>query len=178
MYLCYATRDGQSRRIAERIAGRLAERGVQAVVRDLAEPGFDPARIGAERLVVVVAAIRYGRSLPEAEAFLATFAALPGKPDLVLLSVNLTARKPGKDTVEGNAYLRKTIARHRLAPVLARAIAGRLDYSRYRWPDRQMIRLIMLMTGGPTDPVACVEYTDWDVVYSIAGQIAEMQRGR
>lgn len=172
MELFYATRDGQSRRIAERIADRLAERGISAVPHDLAGATFTPSSIEAARLVVVVAAVRYGRPLPEADQFLARYRTLRDPPQLVLLSVNLTARKPGKDTVEGNAYLRKSIARHRLAPALAKAIAGRLDYSRYGWLDRQLIRFIMKLTGGPTDPTTCVEFTPWDVVDDVALRIA------
>jgi menaquinone-dependent protoporphyrinogen oxidase len=125
-------------------------------------------------VVVVVAAVRYGRPLPEAERFLASYRTLRWPPQLVLLSVNLTARKQGKDTVEGNAYLRKSIARHRLAPVFALAIAGRLDYSRYGWWDRQLIRFIMKLTGGPTDPKTCIDYTPWDVVDDVALRISEL----
>jgi menaquinone-dependent protoporphyrinogen oxidase len=174
MELFYATRDGQSRRIAERIANRLAAHGIAALPRDLAGVSLTPSSLAAARLVVVVAAVRYGRPLPEAEQFLAGFRMLREPPQLVLLSVNLTARKPGKGTVEGNAYLRKSIVRHRLAPVLALAIGGRLDYSRYRWMDRQLIRFIMKLTGGPTDPRTCVEYTQWDVVDDVALRIAAL----
>jgi menaquinone-dependent protoporphyrinogen oxidase len=174
MELLYATRDGQSRRIAERIADRLADRGIPVVPHDLAAASLSPSSLTAAGLVVVVAAVRYGRPLPEAEQFLASFRTLRDPPQLVLLSVNLTARKPGKDTVEGNAYLRKSVARHRLAPVLALAIAGRLDYSRYGWLDRQVIRFIMMLTGGPTDPATCIEYTSWNVVDDVADRIAAL----
>lgn len=174
MELLYATRDGQSRRIAERIAGRLAERGIPVQPHDLAAVGPDPAQLQAARLVVVVSAVRYGRTLPEAERFLAGYGALRAPSPLVLLSVNLTARKPGKTTIEGNVYLRKLVVRHRLAPALARALAGRLDYARYGWLDRQVIRFIMKLTGGPTDPGTCIDYTPWDVVDDIALQIAAL----
>ena len=96
--------------------------------------------------------MRYGKHLPEADRFLAAYRSLASPPPLALASVNLTARKPEKTTATGNAYLRKTIARHRPAPALAVAFAGRLDYRRYSWRDRQIIRFIMLLTGGPTDP--------------------------
>ena len=172
MLLLYATRDGQARRIATHIAGRLHERGVAATPRDLADGVPAAAELSAAPLVIAVAAVRYGRHLPQAEQFLSAFAGLADKPPLVLLSVNLTARKPGKDSAEGNVYLRKSIARHRLQPALAAAIAGRLDYPRYGWFDRQMIRLIMKMTGGPTDPGAQVEYTDWAQVDGLADRIA------
>jgi len=174
MKLFYATRDGQSQRIAERIADRLADHGILTLPQNLASLSLTPQSLTAVQLVVVVAAVRYGLPLPEAENFLAGYHTLREPPQLVLLSVNLTARKPGKDTVEGNSYLRKSIARYRLAPVLALAIAGRLDYSRYGWLDRQLIRLIMTLTGGPTDSKACIEYTPWDVVDAVAVRIAEL----
>ena len=174
MQLFYATRDGQSRRIAERIAGRLIERGIHALPRDLAVALPAPQSLAETRLVVAVAAVRYGRHLPEAEQFLSIYRALRDPPPLVLLSVNLTARKPGKDTAEGNIYLRKTIARHRLTPAFALAIAGRLEYPRYGWLDRQAIRFIMMLTGGPTDPKTRVEYTAWNVVDDVALRIAEL----
>jgi menaquinone-dependent protoporphyrinogen oxidase len=174
MQLFYATRDGQSRRIAERIAGRLVERGIHAAPHDLAAGLPVPLRPGETQPVVIVAAVRYGRHLPEAEQFLAIYRALRDPPPLILLSVNLTARKPGKNTAEGNVYLRKLIARNRLKPAFAAAIAGRLEYPRYGWLDRQAIRFIMLLTGGPTDPKTSVEYTAWNEVDDVALRIAEL----
>jgi len=174
MLLFYATRDGHSRRIAAHIAARLAECGICAAPHDLADAFPAPADLAAASLVVVVAAVRYGRHLPEAERFFATYKELLARARFVFVSVNLTARKPGKDTAAGNQYLRKSIARHQLKPILAAAVAGRLDYPHYRWLDRQVIRLIMKMTGGPTDPRSCVEFTAWKGVDEIASRIAEL----
>jgi len=167
--IAYATRDGQARRIAERIATRLQTGSAPRCLRS--DPP-SPAEMSRAALIVVVAAVRYGKHLPEADVFLATYAKLAAPPPLVLTSVNLTARKPGKTTAQGNAYLRKLIARHRLKPALATAFAGRLDYARYSWSDRQLIRFIMLLTGGPTDPSACVEFTDWAAVDAFADAAA------
>jgi len=174
MLLFYATRDGQSRRIATYIAARLAEGGIAVLPHDLAAASPAPADFASAPLVVVVAAVRYGRHLPEAERFLANYREFLARVRLVFVSVNLTARKPGKDTAEGNQYLRKLLARHRLTPALATAVAGRLDYPRYTWLDRQMIRFIMKLTGGPTDPQSCVEFTSWQAVDRIAARIAEL----
>jgi menaquinone-dependent protoporphyrinogen oxidase len=173
MQFFYASHDGHSRRIAQRIADRLAGEGIVAVPRDLAE---GHVAVDGEDLVVVVAAVRYGRHLPQAERFLAAFAALASPPSLVFLSVNLTARKSNKKTAADNPYLRKSLHRHGVTPVLARAIAGRLDYPRYTPFDRFMIRLIMTMTKGPTDPTATVEFTDWDEVDGLAAAIAKLVR--
>jgi menaquinone-dependent protoporphyrinogen oxidase len=179
MHLFYATRDGQARLIADRISERLGEQGISAAPRDLSHSPASAELPDAARLAVVVAAVRYGRHLPEAERFVAANRAVLSAIPLVFVSVNLTARKPGKDTESGNPYLRKFIARHRLTPVVAMAVAGRLDYPRYGWFDRQMIRFIMALTGGPTDPGARVEFTAWPAVDALASQIARLyNRGR
>jgi menaquinone-dependent protoporphyrinogen oxidase len=180
MRLFYATRDGQAQRIAQRIAQRLNERGAVLTPQDLALAFPPETELSGASLVIVIAAVRYGRHLPEADRLLALLRRLPSAPPLVLVSVNLTARKPGKDSATGNAYLRKWIARHRLHPLLATAVAGRLDYPRYTWSDRLMIRFIMMLTGGPTDPRAVVEYTAWDAVDAFAERIGALPltRGR
>lgn len=176
LLLAYATRDGQARRIATRIAHRLGEFGVIVPPQDLADAPPTPAELAASALVVMVAAVRYGRHLPEADRLLAAWHQLQPLPPLVLVSVNLTARKPGKDTAQGNRYVQKAIVRHRLQPVLAAAVAGRLEYASYGWLDRQAIRLIMMLTGGPTDPRSCVEFTNWATVDAIGDQVAALRQ--
>lgn len=175
LQLYYATHDGQTRRIAMHIADRLGERGIHVMPQDLGIVRPQPQTLSRASLLVLIAAVRYGRHLAEAEQALKTYTGLTSRPPLVLASVNLSARKPGKDTPEGNAYLRKLIARHSLQPAAAAAIAGRLDYPRYTWWDRQIIRFIMRLTGGPTDPAATVEYTDWDAVNALAARISDLQ---
>jgi menaquinone-dependent protoporphyrinogen oxidase len=172
--LCYATRDGQAKKIATHVAARLATQGIAVVPRDLATEAPSAADLAAAPLVAAVLAIRYGKHLPQSMRLVEALAACPVPPPLALASVCLTARKPGKDTAEGNVYLRKFIARHRLRPALATAIAGRLDYPGYRFLDRLAIRFIMWITGGPTDPRVTVEFTDWAKVDAFADGIAAL----
>jgi len=44
----------------------------------------------------------------------------------------------------------------------------------YRFFDRWMIRLIMWMTKGPTDPTAVIEFTDWAQVEAFGRRIAAL----
>ena len=94
--LYYATRDGQSRRIAEHIFGRLAESETRSPPKDLALTPPAAADLAAASVIVLVAAVRYGKHLPEADRFLAAYRSLASPPPLALASVNLTARKPAK----------------------------------------------------------------------------------
>ena len=66
MQLYYASRDGQARKIATRIAEHLAAHGVAATPADLAAAQPSPAELAQAAFVVAVLAVRYGRHLPEA----------------------------------------------------------------------------------------------------------------
>jgi menaquinone-dependent protoporphyrinogen oxidase len=167
----FASHDGQARLIAMHIAKRLRAGGLTADTADLADSQSVSEILAGTALVVVVAAVRYGRHMAPAERFLAAYRTQPSAPPLALASVNLTARKPDRQTVETNPYLRKLIEKHGLQPVTAAAFAGKLDYPKYRWVDRQMIRLIMWLTGGPTDGTSSVDYTSWESVDAFADAV-------
>ncbi|MEX6631853.1 flavodoxin domain-containing protein, partial [Providencia rettgeri] len=51
---------------------------------------------------------------------------------------------------------------------------GALFYPRYKWFDRTMIRLIMKMTDGPTDPNTEIEYTNWENVTQFASEFDKL----
>jgi menaquinone-dependent protoporphyrinogen oxidase len=84
------------------------------------------------------------------------------------------ARKPHKNQPQTNPYFKKFMRQIRWKPQLAAVFAGKLNYPIYNWFDRQMIRFIMLMTRGPTDPTAVVEFTDWAKVEAFAHAFCEL----
>ena len=172
LLFCYASHDGQTRRIAERIVARLCAHGAAATLVDLSRRQPDAVEVAAASAVAVIAAIRYGHHLPPARVFVTAHRDLLLQKPLAMISVNLTARKPEKRTVAGSVYLRKWVEASGLRPQIVTAVAGMLDYPRYGWFDRTMIRLIMKITGGPTDPNLTVEFTDWDLVDALADEIA------
>lgn len=164
----FASHDGHTRTIARHIAQRLQAKGVTAETLDLADNRPAADILEGTTLMVVVAAVRYGKHLATAERFLEAYRSHPHQPPLALASVNLTARKPDKQTADTNPYLKKLITRLDLHPAATAAFAGKLDYPKYGWLDRQMIRLIMWITGGPTDGTSTIDYTDWQRVDSFA----------
>lgn len=169
----FASHDGQTGAIVDRLAEGLVARGVNVSVTDIST-GNQPTVDAEADLVLLAAAIRYGFHLKAARRFLPRLRA--GVPDerIAVISVNLTARKPGRQSAEGNVYLRNWLKRTGLRPALAAAVAGRLDYPAYRWFDRLMIRAIMTISGGPTDPATVVEYTDWTAVEKLSGDVAAL----
>jgi menaquinone-dependent protoporphyrinogen oxidase len=89
-------------------------------------------------------------------------------------TVNIVARKPNKNTPETNPYLRKFLHSIDWKPRLTGVFAGKLDYPKYGFLDRLMIRFIMLITKGPTDPKAVVEFTNWGTVEAFAREVCAL----
>jgi len=175
--LLHPSRFGQSIAIAEALAGRLAEAGLRgelARVQDRLN-----ADLSGHRAVIIVASIRYGHFDPAVQALVARQAAVLRERLGVFVSVNLTARKPDKQSPETNAYTRKFLAASQQLgwqPALCEVVAGALRYPRYNWLDKRLIQLIMRMTGGETDTRREVEYTDWEQVRRLADTVAERLR--
>ena len=100
-------------------------------------------------------------------------ALLESRPN-AFFSVNIVARKPEKNRPDTNPYLIKFLRQITWKPKLLAVFAGRLDYPSYGVFDRFMIRLIMRMTHGPTDPKAVIEFTDWQQVEAFGRQVSAM----
>lgn len=170
--LVYSTVDGQTRRISERIAERLAAAGRETVITPVETCGADTLA-SADR-VVVGASIRYGKYRPNLLAFVRERADELNRRPSAFFTVNLVARKPGRDTPETNPYVAKLLDETSWRPGQIGIFAGKLDYPRYGWRDRQIIRLIMWMTGGPTDPRSSHDFTDWARVDAFADRVASL----
>lgn len=163
--LAYHSVYGHTCNICETIGAELKARGNQVDIAPLVNANVEPARYD---VIVIGASIRNGKHNPAVPEFIrANLAGLQSKP-CAFFSVNLVARKPGKNTPETNPYVRKFLSASPWKPQLAGVFAGNLDYPRYGSVDRAVIRLIMWLTGGPTDPQARVEFTDWDEVRRFA----------
>ena len=167
--LLYSTVDGQTRKIAERLADVMGapDRDLTLAALDattsVAPDGFDAVVIGAS--------IRYGHHRPEVAAWIARHQTTLESTVNGFYSVNVVARKPTRNTPETNPYLRKFLRRIDWRPQHLAVFAGRIDYPRYGVLDRNVIRLIMWMTHGPTDPDTVIEYTDWAQVERFAQRI-------
>ncbi|WP_105903720.1 menaquinone-dependent protoporphyrinogen IX dehydrogenase [Vibrio gangliei] len=165
--ILYSSREGQTHKIARYIAEHLGHEHCQLADLHQAEQvdlsHFDNIIIGAS--------IRYGHFNKRLYAFIEKNLEQLNHSNAYFYSVNLTARKEGKDTPEGSAYIQKFLKKSPWRPKHIGVFAGALLYPRYNWFDRTMIRFIMTMTDGETDTSKEVEYTDWEKVTQFAQKI-------
>lgn len=168
--IIYSTHDGQTHKIAQFIASELGQDVCQLCAiedtKQLVLADYDKILIGAS--------IRYGHYSKALYQFIEKNHELLTEKNAAFYSVNLTARKPGKDTPEGSSYVQKFLTKSDWQPQLIGVFAGALYYPRYRFIDRVMIRFIMSMTGGETDTSKEVEYTNWENVRSFSQKFAQL----
>ena len=73
---------------------------------------------------------------------------------------------------ETNPYLQKFLKQIKWKPQNLGVFAGKISYPDYGFVDKQMIRFIMWMTKGPTDPTTVTEFTDWSKVEEFGQMVA------
>ncbi|OAI20429.1 protoporphyrinogen oxidase [Methylomonas lenta] len=170
--IIYSSHDGQTVKICQRLQEiiQLAEQRVTLISVEESKQ----VDLALYDKIILGASIRYGKHSPKIVDFIQNNkAALDSKPN-AFFSVNVVARKPEKSRPETNPYLQKFLKRIAWQPKHLAVFAGKIDYPSYTFFDRFMIRLIMWITHGPTDPNATIEFTDWEQVAAFAEQISEM----
>ena len=175
----YATTEGQTRRIADRLAHHLRERGLDAVAIAVGSP--EASAIAWDRVqgVCLGASIHIQKhqsaALQFARAHRAQLAACPS----LFFSVSLSAASKIPD---------ERLAAERLAADLPRkagwqpsriaSVAGRLAYTRYGFVTRWFMRRIARKEGASDDVTRDHEYTDWAQVAALADELADAIRAR
>ena len=168
--ITYSTTDGHTRTICERLRQVIEDQQHSVVVSWMSE--HSDIDLETFDKVIIGASIRYGKHQPQVFDFIRqNQTTLESKPS-AFFSVNVVARKPEKNRPETNPYLQKFLTKISWEPKNLAVFAGRIDYPSYGFVDRQMIRLIMWMTKGPTDPTSTIEFTDWDKVDEFGRKIA------
>jgi len=171
IFITYSTTDGHTRSICEHLQKLVAAQHDVVLSAMDDDPGIDLSPFDK---VVIGASIRYGKHQQQVLDFIKrNQAALESRPN-AFFSVNVVARKPEKNTPETNPYLQKFLKKIAWQPMNLAVFAGKIDYPRYGFVDKHMIRFIMWMTKGPTDLTATVEFTDWNKVDEFGELICRM----
>jgi len=170
--IIYSTTDGHTVEICHRMIPVIEQQAHRVKLVGINE--VNSVDLLAFDKIVIGASIRYGKHSPLVVDFIRrNETILDSKPN-AFFSVNVVARKPAKNQPDTNPYLKKFLKRITWKPKHLAVFAGKIDYPRYSPFDRFMIRLIMFITKGPTDPKSVIEFTDWRQVEDFAHLIGQM----
>ena len=168
--ILYSTTDGHTIEICKRLKSVIESSGDSVEMANLAHaPRLDDFQFDK---VVIGASIRYGKHQKTVYEFIRNNRETLDLCPNALFSVNVVARKPEKNTPETNPYLQKFLKQIDWKPKNLGVFAGKIVYPALGPVDRTMIRFIMWMTKGPTDPTGTYEFTDWDKVDEFGRKIA------
>lgn len=173
--ILYSTVEGQTERIAERMAQVLRGQGLAAETRRAGANGLDldPASYDG---VIVGASIHYGRHPAYMRALIrGNREALAARPS-AFFSVSLSAGGPGAKPAAAKRYLDKFLRQVKWRPEQAETIAGALQYSKYGPFKRLLMIGFVGFAGGDTDTSRDYEYTDWSQVERFAEAFARRLR--
>ena len=170
--ILYSTTDGHTVEICRRIKQTVETQGNYVELLNIKDsPDLDGDSFDK---VVIGASIRYGKHQPVVSEFIKNNQAQLERHPNAFFSVNVVARKPEKNQPDTNPYLVKFLKQIDWTPQRLAVFAGRIDYPSLGFLDKHMIRLIMWITKGPTDPTLTVEFTDWDKVEEFGQIVAQM----
>jgi len=177
----YATREGHTKKIAERIATDLRARGATVDV-------FDVRACGAPdwtkySVACLAASVHIGRHEREMIAFATAHRAALERIGAAFVSVTLVeagAEDPRKTDGERRAaaddaqrmidvFVKETGWR----PVRAIPVAGALAYSKYNILVRFLMKRIARKAGAPTDTSRDYEFTNWSALDTFVDTLAE-----
>jgi menaquinone-dependent protoporphyrinogen oxidase len=168
----YSTTDGHTRKICSRLVQVVKEHGNQATLVSIHDNKEVDLKLFDK--IVIGASIRYGKHQKEVYQFIKYHSQVLEKKPNAFFSVNVVARKPDKNQSDTNPYIKKFLMRSSWQPRKIAVFAGKIDYQKYNFLDRFIIRLIMWMTKGPTDTKVAVEFTNWGQVKDFGLTICKM----
>ncbi len=182
LVVLYATREGQTRRIAERVSATLRSLQYTVDVLDVARElpaSFDLARYAAAVIAAPVHIGKHEKAMVEfvrkhhaeleciPSAFLSVSLSEAGAED-----ANATPERRKRAAANVNkmtgAFLRKTD----WCPTRVHPVAGALLYRQYGTIVRLVMRFIASQAGATTDVSRDHEYTDWQAVDRFAVEFA------
>ena len=181
--VAYATREGQTRRIAEYVAVTLRARGAHADVVDVSKlpEGLEVRRHSA---AILAASVHAGKHEREMIDFVRAHRDALVRMPTAFLSISggqATVERPGvppdlraKMAEEVKANLDRFEKETGWFPDHAHPIAGAVTYSRYNPIMRFVLRQMMKRYGGPTDTSRDWEYTDY---HALEHFVDELVRG-
>ncbi len=159
--MIYSSTDGHTKTICERIINFSNDANKVKII-----PLNEAAKFNLSEFdkIIIGASIRYGKHSKELYKFIELNKSILEKKDSVFFSVNVVARKPEKNTPDTNPYIKKFLRISKWSPKKIAVFAGKVDYPKYSFFDKYIIKLIMFITKGPTDTSKSYEFTDWSKV--------------
>ena len=170
--IAYATRQGQTAKVAEYLAAAMRRTGNEVQLLDTDRPSrtVDLARLDA---VIVAAPIHSGGYPKSIVRFARAHAQELSRVPTAFCSIGLAV---ASRTTDGRAetlpLVENFVRKSGWRPDRTELVAGALPYSKYNFVVRFVMRRIAAAAGGDVDTSRDYEYTDWRALDRFAAEIS------
>ena len=169
--IIYSSTDGQTKKICETLKNNSINKNSYEIL-SLDEVFYK--EVEKYEKIIIGASIRYGRHNPRVYKFIKKNKYILDKKKSAFFSVNVVARKLEKNTPDTNPYIRKFLRKSNWNPKKLGVFAGKIDYPKLGFINKNVIRFIMFVTSGPTNTNNVYEFTDWQKVKKFIREFDEM----
>ena len=169
----YATLEGQTAKIAERIAQELRNKGHQVGIFSGEKL---PADFGIEsyHAAILGGSIHMGHYPKSLKKFVQQHHDWLNNHPSALFTVCMAIRSQRPESrQEANAYSEKFTTETQWQPTQTITFAGAVKYTKYGILTRYIMKWIAKREGGSTDTSRDHEYTDWDAVVRFSEQFID-----
>jgi menaquinone-dependent protoporphyrinogen oxidase len=176
--VAFATHDGQTRKVAERIATVLRVRHHAVELLDLGRPPPETLDLSQFQAVLLGSPIRAQRYLRPVVRFVQSHRTELERLPTLFFSVGLAVlSRTGDGRAQTMRIVERLVAETGWHPQRVELVAGALPYTRYNFLVRFVMRRISRKEGGDTDTSRDYEYTDWAAVDRFAAEFVDEVAG-
>tara|TARA_Y100001970_G_scaffold40311_1_gene49657 strand:+ start:5251 stop:5775 length:525 start_codon:yes stop_codon:yes gene_type:complete len=169
--IIYSSTDGHTKTICKRITNFLNDEEITKIVSLEEAVKID---LNEFNKIIIGASIRYGKHSKQLYEFIELNKNILDQKQSIFFSVNVVARKPEKNTPDTNPYIKKFLKISKWKPKKIGVFAGKVDYPKYSFFDKYIIKLIMFITNGPTNTSEAYEFTNWQKVQQFSQEIDKL----
>ena len=167
--LIFSSVDGQTKKICDRLHLNL-KNNYNSKVASLEDA--EAEELSSYDFIIIGASIRYGKHRSNLYKFIKNNISILEKKNNAFFTVNVVARKENKSTPDTNPYMQKFLKTSDWRPKNLAVFAGKIDYKKYNFFDKHIIRFIMWLTKGPTNTKGSYDFTNWKYVDNFCKKIS------
>lgn len=162
--IVYGTTEGQTRKIAERAAGVLRQRGIDVALWDSADERFD-LNLCDFQAFIVASSVHQEQHQGAIKAFAAAHHAVLSDRPSAFISVSLSAVLE-ETKADAERYVDRFLSLTKWQPAMTLLLGGALRYDEYDYFQRQVVKFIVMKRGlvDETAEQGEQEFTDWDAL--------------
>ncbi|MCC7252573.1 flavodoxin domain-containing protein [Hyphomicrobium sp.] len=157
--LLYSSTEGQTKKVADRVASIVRAAGHEILVHHMSSDQAPPP-IGSFDAVICAASVHQGYHQESATDFVSAQAAELGRKPTAFISVSLSAAMDdGRE--EAQHYVDRFVEATHWSPTMTLLLGGAVRLSGYDYFERQVMKHIIMQRGVAHDLNVDYECTDW-----------------